>query len=316
MRALITGCNGFVGRYLSEYLQSVGREIIGIDVQEKSYFRWMEYRSLDISKSHELKRFYEKIFVDEIYHLAAVANTRTANKEPQKAVDVNVGGTTNLCELVRQNRDVKLLVIGTSQEYKVKSGSDVVYVEDDQLEAGSIYGASKICAELIGLEYQRQYDLDIYFTRSFNHSGPGQESSYVLSDFAKQCVEIKFGRKEAVLNVGNIDVSRDFLDVRDVVSAYVDIVTKGEAGEVYNVCSGKTYLLRDLLKILISYTGRHDIKVHEDLDRIRNKDPFEIRGDNTKLTHQTRWRQRVAVQTMLKDLFLSWEEYLLRQSKV
>lgn len=316
MKVLITGCNGFVGRHLSTYLRSLGRDIVGIDVQAEGWTAWVDYHCLDVTNSDQVNKLPSMASFDEIYHLAAVANPKIASEQPLKTIEINVGGTANLCELIKNHRYIKMLVVGTSKEYKLRTGSNIVFFEDDRLAAGSIYSTSKICAEFIGLEYCRQYGLNIYFTRSFNHSGPGQDSSYVLSDFAKQCAEIKLGRKKTVLRVGNIDVSRDFLDVRDVVSAYVDIVEKGESGEVYNVCSGRSYPLRDLLEILISHTGRKDVRIQGDVEKIRENDPIDIRGDNTKLKSHTGWIDRVHVNTMLRDLFVSWEEWLLIRSKL
>jgi GDP-4-dehydro-6-deoxy-D-mannose reductase len=151
-------------------------------------------------------------------------------------------------------------------------------------------------------------------TRSFNHTGAGQSDVFVLSSFARQIAEIKAGRREAVLRVGNLDVKRDFLDVRDVCAAYVALLEKGEAGETYNVCSGRSYRIRDLLDRLCSLSGV-EVEVRVDPERLRPVDMPELLGDASKLEAATGWKPTVAIDDTLRSLLEYWEDEKIQDEK-
>jgi len=187
---LITGCNGFVGKHLTEHLSGKGARVFGIDIGEKPWSDDITYDRIDITDSEKILEFVETYKISSIYHLAGIANPRDAQKFPQKAIRTNIEGTESFFECCRILPDVKLLVVGSSEEYKRKEGAVVAYVENDPLESHNVYSLTKICAELIGKEYVKQYRAQIFFTRSFNHTGPGQAGGYVISDFARQCAEI------------------------------------------------------------------------------------------------------------------------------
>ncbi len=309
-RILITGCNGFVGRHLAEHLLGKGAVVFGIDIGENPWTERLAYVRMDMTNSDKVVEFVKTQQINLIYHLAAIANPRDAQKDPQKAIRSNIDGTVSFLECCRMLPDARLLVVGSSEEYKRKEEAVVAYRESDSLESHNIYSLTKICAEIIGKEYVKQYGTKVFFTRSFNHTGPGQKPGYVVSDFARQCVEIAKGKRAKVIQTGNIDLSRDFLDVRDVVRAYELILKQGVPGEAYNVCSGNAYLLRDLLSSLISYTSVPGIEIRIMPELIRSGEPERLYGINEKLSQGTGWKREIPIEQTLFDTFEYWKMYV------
>jgi GDP-4-dehydro-6-deoxy-D-mannose reductase len=307
---LITGCNGFVGRHLALHLHSAGVAVAGVDIQDACWADWMDYKKIDISDTDAIVGLVLKNQVRQIYHLAAIANPRYCNQDPVLAARVNILGTLGLLESCRADPSIRLLVIGSSEEYRRKDGARIVYSEDDDLDPRGIYGATKISAELLGKSYHALYQAQVFFTRSFNHTGPGQPPDYVLSDFAKQCAEIFLGMRSPVISVGNIDILRDFLDVRDVVRAYASILENGRPGETYNVCSGSAVSLRGILEKLIAVSGRDDIEISIEPGRLRNGEQPFIIGDNRKIAEDTGWRPCIDIRDTVKSNFEYWLEKL------
>jgi GDP-4-dehydro-6-deoxy-D-mannose reductase len=148
--------------------------------------------------------------------------------------------------------------------------------------------------------------VDTVMTRSFNHTGPGQRDVFVLSNFGKQVAEIRRGLREPVIDVGDLEVRRDFLDVRDVCDAYVVLLKKGRTGETYNVCSGRSYRIRDLLDQLCALAGVK-VKVHVDQARLRPVDVPELRGDPSKMREHTGWTVKHPIEETLKSLLEYWD---------
>jgi len=309
-RALVTGCNGFVGKHLTRYLKECGEEVVGIDLQPHPWAEWLAYSFLDIADHGMLLDFIEKHEVKDIYHLAAVANPRAAEEDPLAALRTNVSGSASIYEACRTHGDMRVLAVGTMEQYRKANGPELLFHEDSPLEASTIYGVTKVCSELVGRGYVQHYGCRIVFTRTFNHTGPGQAPVYVLSDFAKQCAEISAGLKEPVIRVGNIDVSRDFLDVADVTRAYRMLMDKGMPGSVYNVCASECYPLRELLDTLVSFAGKQKIRIAVEANRVRADEPARIRGDSRRLREQTGWTPTVSIQETLRRLYDYWAEEL------
>jgi len=307
-RILITGCNGFVARYLALYLKEKDSIVYGIDLQNESSLDFIEYSKIDIRDIEKVKTYVSRHQISQIYHLAAIADPRLANKEPSNAISINVNGSVSFFEVCKDFNNISLIVIGSATEYKQKKGNEIIYTEDDVLDANTIYGATKIAAESIGRAYAKNYQINVKFTRSSNHTGPGQSTAYVLSNFAKQCADIARNRKSPEIYVGNIDLYRDFLDVEDVVEAYYAIMNQGKAGTVYNVSSINSYRIRDLLLKLISFTGRYDIKIIIDETRVRPGESEKIHCDSHLLYSDTGWKPKIQINDTLLKLYKFWYE--------
>ncbi len=303
MNVLITGCNGFVGKYLAELIKGQGNAVFGMDLQDGPWASWVVYEKVDITSFEAVWDFVSRHGIDTVYHLAAVANTRIADEMPLLAVRVNVLGAASFLECARRRSAMKVLFVGSSEEYKAKPGKVVKYAEDDELDPHNMYGATRIAFEILGQEYRRKYGVSIFFTRSFNHSGKGQPPQYVLPNFARQVAAIKRGEQEPVMRVGNIKAARDFTDVRDVVRAYAAIVEKGKPGESYNVCSGTAHSLENLLGILLRTAGLEGaVKIEIDPALLRADDPDTVWGDNSKLVRDTDWRPIYDIEATVKSL--------------
>ena len=178
--------------------------------------------------------------------------------------------------------------------------------ETSPIEPVSPYAASKAAQNVLAMQYHRAFGIEVIATRSFSHTGPGQTTVFVLPSFAKQCAEIKAGLREPVMNTGNLEVARDFLDVRDVVEAYILLAGKGTPGSTYNVCSGSGLELKKAVELLTGLTGVK-VKVEPDPRLFRPADVPVLTGDNGRLVRDCGWSAAIGRERMLADLFAWWE---------
>lgn len=313
-RALITGITGFVGKWLSEYLISTDYEVYGVDRLNQCSYKGVEYQQLDILNSSLLGNFIQKIQPNIIFHLAAISFLPEADLSPAKALEINIMGTVSILDAVNQNCPAaKILLIGSSKEYSDGINSERI-TETTPPFPTNFYGISKYAAELIGLQYQRHYGLDIRCTRSFNHTGPAQSPRFVCSDWAKQVASIELGLTEAIISVGNLDSVIDFTDARDVVRAYTFILEKGCKGKVYNVCSGRGISLQWILNFLISKSTK-TISINSDSTKLRShKTNTILLGDNSQLITDTGWQTTIPFEQTLSDLYDYWMISLQNQT--
>lgn len=309
-KALVTGCNGFVGGYLCGSLLKDGYAVSGIDLQDGPKDSGVEYRQIDLYDSPAVIKAFGEFGPDEVYHLAAVANPRAAKESPELAYKTSVLSTLALMEAGRAFPRTKILIVGSSEEYKKRDGAHLEFSETDELDAATVYGSSKVVAEMIAKAYCAQYGVKAFFTRSFNHTGPGQAPVYVLSDFARQCAMIKLGRQAPELVTGNIDLKRDFLDVRDVVDAYRRILAKGRPGATYNVASGDSISLRECVESMLEGLGLAGVSMRTDPARLREGEPDSLVGDPSLIGRDTGWAPRFDIRKTTKELALDWADKL------
>lgn len=309
-RAMITGVTGFAGKWLSEYLLANGQEVYGIDIGQTCPFPHISYHQADILNTDSLAGFFFEVNPGYVYHLAAISFPPEADVSPGRSLEVNIMGTISVFDAVRKScPDSIVLSIGSSKEYSRKYSGERI-PESSYPEPVDFYGVSKYSAELTGLQYVNQFGTDIRFTRSFNHTGPGQSPLFVCSDWAKQVAEISLGISEPVIRVGNLQSVIDFSDVRDVVKAYYHILTRGKKGEIYNVCSGKGYTLGWILEYLTGKCPR-EIKILTEPRKLQmHKTHGRMVGDNTRLIEQTGWKSTYSMEKTLDDLYDYWSEEL------
>jgi len=169
----------------------------------------------------------------------------------------------------------------------------------------SPYGVSKVGQDLLGYQYYMSYRMDIVRTRGFNHTGPRRAPVFVCSDFAKQIAEIEKGRREPVICVGNLEAKRDFTDVRDMVRAYFLALEKGESGQVYNICSEKSWSIREVLDLLLGMTEAK-ISIRRDEARMRPSDVPVLRGDCSRFRKDTGWEPTIPFEQTLRDILEFW----------
>jgi GDP-4-dehydro-6-deoxy-D-mannose reductase len=183
--------------------------------------------------------------------------------------------------------------------------------EEAPLRPVSPYALSKAAAEAMGGIAHDRFGLDVVHTRSFGHLGPGQSSRFFLPAFASQIAEIECGRGEPVLRVGNLDVTRDLCDVRDVVVAYADLIERGRPGSVYNVCRGEGISLRAVAQDLVA-RARVPIRIEVDPQRMRPADVPYLVGDPTRIHAEIGWRSAMPLANTLDDVLAEWRTGVTR----
>lgn len=311
MKVLITGIAGFVGGHLVNHLLERGKYELYGTVYGKPEERLSDgFRQrltgvwpLDIVDPTAVNKIVEQSQPDLIFHLAAQSHVPTAFKNPWGTLETNIRGTLNLFEAVLSLglRETRIVNVVSANIYGIVKPEELPLTEQQNFNPGDPYAVSKIAQDMLGHQYARAHGLNIMQARSFNHSGPGQTTSFVVPNFATQIAEIEQGLRPLVLSVGNLKAERDYLDVRDVVKAYEAIALKGTPGEAYNVCSGEAYSIKHFVEILLGM-ATEDIKVEVDEARLRPLDLPRLAGDNSKLIQATGWKPEIPIEQMLRDV--------------
>lgn len=302
-KILITGVCGFVGSYLVEELnKKQGYKIYGTKLSnEKKYIDNVELLDLDLTNKNDVHNVIKKINPDIVFHLAAQSSVKVSWDNPALTANVNIIGTINLLEEIKNiNKNCRILLVGSSEEYGKTFSLIPSPNEEEKCEPQNIYSITKLTQNYIGKLYAKAYNMNIIMTRSFNHFGPNQSPQFVIADFCNQVALIENNMQDAIINVGNLSLYRDFLDVRDVVCAYHKLALFGISGETYNVGSGKSTKIEDILNkiILMSVVN---IKVNVDKNKFRPIDIKETKADITKLKNDTNWSQTYDIDTTLNE---------------
>lgn len=308
-RVLVTGCGGFVGRILCPMLRGEGCEVWGTDRTDAGSFEGHEYRVTDLADRSRADALLDECRPRFLVHLAAQSSGGKSFDEPHMTIYNNALPVLHILEFLRSERvGTRLLAVGSADVYGVVDAGDLPLRETRAPRPNNPYALSKTIQEQCAQLYSSLYGLDVVMTRSFNHTGWGRPDRFVLSSFARQVVEISRGMRDPVVDVGNIDVRRDFSDVRDVCRAYAALLTKGRSGEIYNVCSGTSHSLRELLERLTKLAGVR-VEVRVDRSRLRPSDMEELRGDNDKMMKDTGWSPAVPIDETLRWLLDFWIDF-------
>ena len=299
---LVTGSGGFVGRVLCPMLQQRGYDVWGVDRDADGE----RQAAVDLCDAAAVEDLLARIKPCYIVHLAAQSSGALSFEEPYDTINNNVTPVLNLLEYARKHDgELRLLAVGSADTYGNVPSEALPLRESAATAPLNPYALSKVMQEQSCELYARLYDVDVVMTRSFNHTGAGQSDRFVLPSFVRQVAEISLGQREPKVLVGNVDVRRDFADVRDVCEAYVALLEKGSAGEIYNVCTGVSHSLRDMLERLAALAGV-DIEIAVDPERVRPVDMEELRGDRSKIQNDTGWQPRLTLDDTLKDLLDYW----------
>jgi GDP-4-dehydro-6-deoxy-D-mannose reductase len=313
VRALITGVSGFAGSFLAEHLIAhTPFEIWGVGLGSAENLAALgdriHYTSEDLADPAVAERIVKDAAPDLIFHLAAQAFVPVSWEDPWATLENNIHTQANLLHaVVRQKMRPRILIIGSREEYGRVEPRDLPIDENTALRPDSPYGVSKIAQDFLGLQYFLSDNLYTVRVRPFNHIGPRQNDRFVAGSFAKQIAEIESGKREPVISVGNLDAQRDFTDVRDMVRAYVLALEYGEPGEVYNIGSGKSYSIRELLNTLLSMTT-FEIRVEQDPARGRPSDTLVTLCNAAKFRHRTGWQPEIEFEQSLRDTLEYWRE--------
>ncbi|MBQ3517517.1 MAG: GDP-mannose 4,6-dehydratase [Lachnospiraceae bacterium] len=308
-KGLVIGAAGFVGNYLIEEMYANGMEVYATKLSHEQLENpHAKIYDLDIMDKDAVVALLFEVRPDYIFHLAAQSSVGYAWKNPGLTVDVNIKGSLNVMDAIRELfYKPRVLLIGSGEEYGHIKPGETPIAEDNRLRPGNIYAATKACQNMIGNIYSKAYDMELMMVRAFNHIGPGQAPAFVVSDFCKQVAEIEKGLREPVMMVGNLAARRDFTDVRDVVKAYVKLVQAGLSGETYNVGSGNAQEIRQILDTIISMSDAK-ISVEIDPNKIRPVDVPIIEADITKINELTGWKPEISIEQTIRETLDYWRE--------
>lgn len=311
MKALIIGAGGFVGGYLIRELSSAGWDVHASCLPAETIRENCTVHHLDIMEKDSITALLNNVMPDIIYHLAAQSSVSVSWKKPQLTAEINVIGTINVLEALREaeKKDIRTILIGSGEEYGFIRQGACPLSETESLNPGNIYAATKACQGMLGEIYARAYKMDIVMVRAFNHSGPEQSEIFVISDFCKQVAEIEKGMREPVICVGNLEAMRDFTDVRDVVKAYRLLGEKGKSGQAYNVGRGRAVKIQYILDTVLSFAEK-PIEVKQDPKRMRASDIPLIEPDVAKIYADTGWKAEISMEQTIRDTLDNWRTKL------
>lgn len=297
MRVLITGSNGFVGRHLIEALSRAGHTPVGFDLEEGGL---SEQYCGDIRNEGLVREVVRHARPDGCVHLAGIAYVPKAWEDPQLTFSINVMGTINILQSFKTHCPrARVLVASTAQIYGNHLRERPVR-EDDPLMAGDMYSVFKAASDQFALLYAKRYDIPHITLRPENHIGPGQSDQFVIPSLTRQLVKISLGHQENVVRVGNLESQRSFVDVRDVVRAYVMLLEKGRAACAYNISAGRNHTIASIFDRLCGIVGvRPRVEVDPALYR-----PADVAAmiDTTRIRQDVGWEPQVTLQQSLVDI--------------
>lgn len=306
MRILITGAAGFVAPYIADALRHMaprGCELVRTARKADRTMRAGQY-DLDIEDADAVRDCIETVLPTHVVHLAAVSSPPTAGADPDLAWRVNVGGTLNIARAILERKpDCSLLFAGSGQVYGETAKLDRAMMETDVLAPVTDYAVTKAAADL-ALGALSAKGLRSVRLRLFNHTGVGQTEDFVLPSFAAQIARIEAGMGPPVIRVGNLDVERDFLDVRDVAEAYAHAVLRSgeiKPGTIFNIASGQPKRIGGLLDALLSLSTV-PITVEQDEVRMRAGETSRFFGDSTRARTALGWAPRRPLDAVLAEL--------------
>ncbi len=315
MRALITGATGFVGQTLSRALLDAGHGVTGLTPEDPStavllsadQLGEIEWVRGDVRRTEDVRRALNVAPPDAIFHLAGVSSVPGAAGDPGAAAEVNVVGVARLLAEVRVRRrvgvlDPAVLVVGSAEQYGRHDRSELPLAEDAEQRPLTVYAATKAAQEVLALEAYRSEGVRVIAVRSFNHSGVGQGPSFLLPSLVARALALRGSTdRNARLTIGNGGSVRDFLHVEDVVAAYIALVARGRAGEVYNVASGVGVSVKELAVQVLGATGVK-APIAPDAALIRAVDVPALIGDSTRLRDATGWEPTRTVRDIIDDI--------------
>jgi GDP-4-dehydro-6-deoxy-D-mannose reductase len=301
MRLYVTGSTGFVGGVL--------QEVVRLDEQWR-HVRLITDPSVNVLDGAALGASVREYRPDAILHLAGRSNVSAAISSPVETAQINVIGTINLLEAIEKHvPTARLVFAGSSDAYGMVQEAQLPVTEDQPLMPRNPYAASKAAAEQFVLERARRSRLDACCTRSFNHTGPGQLPNFVIPAIARQLAQIARSQQRPTLVTGDLDITRDFLDVRDVLQAYLCLLTaQNVAGKVFNVCSGVETHLREVARRMAEIAGL-EVTFERDPALLRPAEQRRMCGNHTRLS-ELGWQPRIPFDNTLHAVVSHWMQQI------
>ena len=295
-KLLVTGLNGFVGRHLQALLEGA-----------PSSWQLLESPAHDLLEPATLDAWLQDDCPDAVIHLAGQTFVPEAFRDPAQTIKVNLLGTLNLLQaLKRRGFSGTFLYVSSGDVYGQVAEDELPIRECRLPQPRNPYAVSKVAAELLCLQWGYVEPWRIMVARPFNHIGTGQGEAFVIPSMARQLIRVRQGLQPARLEVGDVDVTRDFLDVRDVLQAYLALLELGQNGEIYNVCSGLELRVRDMITRLAEL-ARVDVELVQDEARMRRAEQRRVVGCADKIQQETGWKPGVSITETLQSVLSDWE---------
>jgi GDP-4-dehydro-6-deoxy-D-mannose reductase len=296
-RLFVTGLSGFVGQHIQSRLAS----------PDSAWELLPAASRYDLTAPDSLVDLWPQM-PDAVIHLAGQTFVPEAFRDPARTFDINLLGTLNLLQALKaRGFQGTFLYVSSGDVYGQVSESDLPITEQQAPCPRNPYAVSKLSAEFLSLQWGLSEDWPVLVARPFNHIGAGQKEGFVIASAARQINRIKQGLQAPQLEVGDIDVTRDFLDVGDVISAYFALLDKGVPGQVYNICSGREQSIRSLIEQLADL-AEAPVQLVQDPARMRRADQRRVCGSHTKLTRTTGWTPEITTQQSLRAILSDWEK--------
>ncbi len=308
-RVLITGLNGFVGPYLARALHDAGYAVAATHYGPMAPHPvalppLADLVELDVRSAPETAACLARIRPDGIVHLAGFSEPHKSVSTPLLTTEVNVMGTVHVLEALRAvTPSARCVVVGSGDVYGDQRENEPAFTEESPLRPRNPYAVTKAAADWMAEIYARApHSLDIVRVRPFNHTGPGQQRGLVCPDFAYGIAEIAAsGARAGTLAVGNLDSTKDFTDVRDVVRGYVRALEDGERGAVYNLASGRSVRVREIFDTLVGIAGL-------DVEPVPNPAfagaaASQVLANAERFRSRTGWSAEIPLERTLRDLF-------------
>jgi GDP-4-dehydro-6-deoxy-D-mannose reductase len=321
MSILVTGGSGVFGYHLLDALQDYSEELYSFSTTPPPPYRMVNrvrYQYGNLNRPQEIRDFIEQTRPTEIYHIASVSSSHLSSLKGVDTLSTHVMGTQNLLDAVRQFvPKARVLLLSSSEVYGrgEKGLLDVLHEENSGFNPLTHFASSKAALELIGQQFYNAWDIPVISVRPFYITGPHQSRKFTLPHVAEQLIRIKHKMGEPVLYTGNLDISRDMLDVRDLSRALILCMRNSTPGEAYNICSGKTRTLREAVEYLILQSGmevelRHDPQLECQLEL-----PMLI-GSPNKIRQTTGWKPLISIEDSLQDMLVEMDKRVQREKKL
>lgn len=310
MSTLVTGAAGFVGSHLVNRLSADGTSVTGWfrpGVEPGRLRSDVTWAAVELLDRRAVREAVQQTRPTAVYHLAGWAHPGQSFQHTLETYQNNVLATHYLLEALREFvPDSRILVSCSGTIY---APVDHPLRETDPVAPGSPYAVSKLAQEMLAIQACADEGIATLVARAFNHTGPGQDASYVAPSIARQIARIERGLQEPILRLGNLEPRRDLSDVRDIVDAYVAMLARAVPGQPYNVCSGRQLSIRTLVDTFVA-RAHTTVTVVQDPALFRPNDIPMLVGDHSRLTADTGWSPSIPIERTVDDLLSYWREHV------